>query len=148
MKVSTRVEYGMLALTDIALYAENGSIVSAPEIAERQSISLKYLGQILAQLKQAGLINAQKGLKGGYTLSLPADAILLSDILNALDTSILEEMDTAENNDAHSLRGAINNCLWKKLNRTLNEFAESKTLQDFIQECQDQMSGEWDMYII
>ena len=43
MKVSTRVEYGMLALTDIALYSDNGSSVSAPEIAERQKISQKYL---------------------------------------------------------------------------------------------------------
>ena len=47
MKVSTRVEYGMLALTDIALYSDNGSSVSAPEIAERQNISQKYLEQIL-----------------------------------------------------------------------------------------------------
>ena len=43
MKVSTRVEYGMLALADIAMYAENGSSVSAPDIAERQDISHKYL---------------------------------------------------------------------------------------------------------
>ena len=46
MKVSTRVEYGMLALTDIALYSENGSSVSGPDIAERQNISQKYLEQI------------------------------------------------------------------------------------------------------
>ena len=47
MKVSTKVQYGMLALTDIALYSENGSAVSGPEIAERQDISQKYLEQIL-----------------------------------------------------------------------------------------------------
>ena len=46
MKVSTRVEYGMLALTDIAMYAANGTSVSAPDIAEREGISQKYLEQI------------------------------------------------------------------------------------------------------
>ena len=79
MKVSTRVQYGMLALTDIALYSENGSAVSGPEIAERQDISQKYLEQILTHLKQAGLIRAQKGLRGGYTLARPADQIRLSE---------------------------------------------------------------------
>ena len=76
MRVSTRVEYGMLALTDIALHSENGSTVSGPEIAERQEISQKYLEQILTHLKQAGLIRAQKGLRGGYTLARPADQII------------------------------------------------------------------------
>ena len=97
MRISTRVEYGMLALTDIALYAENGTSVSAPDIAERQNISQKYLEQILTQLRQAGLIRAQKGLGGGYALSREPDKIKLS---------------------------------------------------EFIQECRDRLSGEWDLYII
>ena len=147
MKVSTRVEYGMLALTDIALYSENGSSVSAPDIAERQNISQKYLEQILTHLKQAGLIRAQKGLRGGYALSRPADKIRLSDVLNALDNGILERMNPGQEGD-RSLRGAVNTCLWEKMNRALTEFAESKTLSDFTQECRDQMSGDWDMYII
>ena len=79
MKVSTRVEYGMLALADIAIHSEGGTSVSAPDIAERQDISRKYLEQILTHLRQAGLINAQKGLKGGYPLSRPAGMIRLSD---------------------------------------------------------------------
>ena len=78
MKISTRVEYGILALTDIAMYSECGSSVSAPDIAVRQNISHKYLEQILIHLRQAGLIRAQKGLHGGYTLSRPADRIRLS----------------------------------------------------------------------
>ena len=146
MKFSTRVEYGMLALTDIALNSGEGKSVSGPEIAERQEISQKYLEQILTHLKQAGLIRAQKGLRGGYTLARPADRIRLSEILNALDTSILEDPEPAGNE--HSLRGAVNACLWRKLNRALAEFAESKTLQDFMQECRDRMTGEWDLYVI
>ena len=147
MKVSTRVEYGMLALTDIALYAENGASVSAPDIAERQNISQKYLEQILTHLKQAGLIQARKGLRGGYALARPAESIRLSEVLNALDNGILERMAPAPEGDG-GLRGAVNLCLWEKMNNALNEFAESKTLADFTQECRNQLSGEWDLYII
>ena len=145
MKVSTRVEYGMLALTDIALHSENGSSVSAPDIAERQGISQKYLEQILTHLKQAGLIRAQKGLRGGYALTRPAGKIRLSEILNALDNSILEETDAG---NSRTLRDAVNACLWQKMNRTMIDFAESKTLAEFLTDCRQQLTGEWDLYEI
>ena len=148
MKVSTRVEYGMLALTDIALYSDNGSSVSAPEIAERQKISQKYLEQILTHLKQAGLIRAQKGLRGGYALTRTADKISIAEVLNALDSDILDEMSNTGNEAERNLRNAVNVCLWEEMNRLLIEFVERKTLSDFMQECRNQMSGEWDLYII
>lgn len=147
MKISTKVQYGMLALTDIALYSESGSAVSGPEIAERQDISQKYLEQILTHLKQAGLIHAQKGLRGGYTLARPAAQIRLSEILNALDNSILEETDPAEETDGRSLRSAVNNCVWREMNRSITDFAESRTLSDIMQKCRE-LSGDWDMYVI
>ena len=145
MKVSTRVEYGMLALTDIALHSENGSSVSAPDIAERQGISQKYLEQILTHLKQAGLIRAQKGLRGGYALTRPAGKIRLSEILNALDNSILEETGTG---NSGTLRDAVNACLWRRMNRTMIDFAEGKTLSEFLTDCRQQLTGEWDLYEI
>ena len=146
MKVSTRVEYGMLALADIAIHSGDGTSVSAPDIAERQDISRKYLEQILTHLRQAGLINAQKGLKGGYTLSRPAGSIRLSEVLNALDNSILEETET--DTDGQSLRGAVNACLWQELNRSMTEFAESRTLEALTEECENHLAGSWDMYMI
>ena len=147
MKISTRVEYGVLALTDIALYSEKGSSVSAPDIAEREGISQKYLEQILTQLKQAGLIRAQKGLRGGYALARPAESIRVSDILNALDNSILEPQEAGQSSD-RSLRAAVNTCLWEKMNDTLIRFTENKTLYGLMQECRDRMSEEWDFYSI
>ena len=138
----------MLALTDIALYSENGTSVSAPEIAERQNISHKYLEQILTHLKQAGLIRAQKGLRGGYMLSRPAEQISIADILNALDNSILEEQHASGSTEDRSFRGAVDACLWRKMNCSLIQFAENKALSECVQECRNQMSDEWDLYVI
>ena len=135
----------MLALTDIALHSENGSSVSAPDIAERQGISQKYLEQILTHLKQAGLIRAQKGLRGGDALTRSAGKIRLSEILNALDNSILEKPGTG---NSGTLRDAVNACLWQKMNRTMIDFAESKTLSEFLTDCRQQLTGEWDLYEI
>ncbi len=148
MKISTKVQYGMLALTDIALYSESRSAVSGPDIAERQDISPKYLEQILTHLKQAGLIRAQKGLRGGYRLSRPAEQISIADILNALDNSILEQKPAAECPDEHSLRNVVDACLWGRMNSLLIQFAENRPFSEFVQECRERMQGEWDFYVI
>ena len=138
MKVSTRVEYGLLALTDIALNMENEPIVTAIGISERNGISQKYLEQIMPLLKQAGLLRAQKGIKGGYTLAKPADSIKMSDVLNALDISILAYMEPSGKEDAGELRDIVNTCLWKKMNGYLLDFSENLTFADFVQECKRQ----------
>ena len=147
MKVSTRVEYGMIALVDIAIHSQDGSSVSTLEISRRQNISKKYLEHILLQLKTAGFIKAQKGAGGGYTLSCSAEKVTLSDILNALDGSILEEMEPSSASDGE-LGQAIDLCLWKRINNSLRKYAEGITLAGFAAQCQSRISDDWNMYII
>ncbi len=148
MKVSTKVEYGVLALADIALYSENGQSVSAVEISKRQGISKKYLEQILPLLRQAGLIRAHKGLRGGYTLSCCAESVTLSDILNALDYSILEEMEESSDQREGCLRNAVNACVWTRMNHIMSDYARGLTLSAFVEECRSQGEDGWDLYVI
>ena len=91
MKFTAKAEYGLAALADIAIHSEQGEKATTVEIAQRQNISHKYLEQILLQLRQANLIRASKGQKGGYSLMTPASGIHISDVLNALDSSILAD---------------------------------------------------------
>lgn len=146
MKVSRRVEYGLVALTDIAINCENGESVSAPDIAERQNISHKYLEQILLLLRQAGFVTAQKGLRGGYTLQRSPKEITLSDVLNALDMNILAEMDDKDN--GNNLGSVINDCFWDRINDNLNSYTGSITLSDFADQCRSRVRENWDMYSI
>ena len=146
MRVSTRVEYGLIALTDIVIHSENGSSVSAPEIAQRQKISHKYLEQILLLLRQAGFITAQKGLRGGYTLACSPEEVTLSDVLNALDMNILAEMDSKE--EEGGLRPVINDCFWERINSSLNQYASGVTLEAFAEQCRSQTRENWDLYVI
>ena len=144
MKVSTRVEYGLIALTDIVIHGENGESVSAPDIAKRENISHKYLEHILLLLRQAGVIKAQKGLRGGYALACSPDKITMSDVLNALDKSILDEMDSASTD---GLKNAVNECFWDKINGSLITYTKNLTLGDFANQCRE-AGSKWDMYVI
>ena len=147
MKVSSRVEYGLIALTDIVIHGENGETVSAPEIAERENISHKYLEQILLMLRQAGFITAQKGIRGGYSLACSQEKVSLSDVLNALDSNILADVDDGRR-DETGLYGAVNDCLWDKINESLNRYSGSLKLSDFANQCRSKITSKWDMYVI
>ena len=148
MKVSTRVEYGLIALTDIAMYSENGRAITASDIAGRQHISLKYLEQILMSLKQAGFVRSQKGVGGGYMLSRSAGSIVMSDILNALDGTILADTYTSETDSEEGLRPLVNNCFWDKMNEYLRSFTSNLTLSELISRCNGYSDEKWDMYMI
>ncbi|MBR5421863.1 MAG: Rrf2 family transcriptional regulator [Lachnospiraceae bacterium] len=145
MKVSTRVEYGLIALTDIVIFGEKGTSVSAPEIAQRERIPRKYLEHILLLLRQAGFIEAHKGIRGGYALARAPEEVTLSEVLNALDSGILAEMETPESG---GLRPVLNRCFWGEINERLNSYAENLTLSDFAGRCRDASSADWDLYVI
>ena len=76
MKLSTRGEYGLLALVDLALFS-NGQPLQAKRIAERQGIPKQYLDQLMMDLKKAGLVLSSRGRQGGYQLARPANTITL-----------------------------------------------------------------------
>lgn len=149
MKVSTRVEYGLVALTDIAINSAGGKTVSSSDISVRQNISQKYLEQIIIALRQGGFVKGRKGSQGGYVLSRSAESILLSDILDALDNSILADSceNTAEN--PNDIRSSVNSCLWSKINSNMRRFAREMTLADLIKEYNINLSRSSDyMYYI
>ena len=133
MKISTRVDLGIIALADIAINSNKGVAVSASEIAQRQSISQKYLEQVIVGLRQGGFVKGLKGSRGGYMLSRPADKIYLSEVLNALDNNILA--DTYDAEQENEIRESVNSCLWEKLNGYLRKFTESMPLADLIKQC-------------
>ena len=147
MKVSTRVEYGLVALTDIVIHSDGGRSVSAPDIAQRQKISHKYLEHILLLLRQAGFITAQKGIRGGYVLAVSPEDITLSDVLNALDNNILAGLDT-DGEQGDGLRSVINSLFWEKINSNLSRYTDTLKLSDFAEQCRKSSSGDWDLYVI
>ena len=147
MIVSTKGRYALRVMIDLAEQNSKGK-VPLKEIAERQNISQKYLEQILPLLRQAGLIRAQKGLRGGYSLSRSANVIKLSEVLNALDGSILAGMEVAEDGQGGSLRGVVNECLWESINERIREYAKNRTLGDLLEECRRKAAGSWADYII
>lgn len=129
MRISTKVECGIIALVDIAVNSGNESSVNVVNISKRNGISAKYLEQILPMLRHAHIINSIKGAKGGYTLTRSPNKILLSEIMDAIDNTILGNTAVYYQN---TVSETINEYVWTAMEDKLRELAENTTLSDIV----------------
>ena len=88
MKLSTKGRYGLRAMIDLARYSEKEP-VSIGSVAARQEISERYLEQLVALLKKAGLVKSIRGASGGYVLAKKPSEISVGDILRADRMSVV-----------------------------------------------------------
>ena len=84
MRVSSRGDYGVRALFDLALRFNQGPTQSR-EIAARRNIPEAYLHQVLGALNRAGLVRSTRGPLGGHELTRPPHEISIWDILSVLE---------------------------------------------------------------
>lgn len=86
MKISKRGEYALRALIDIGIAHELGRpLVQIGELAEKENLPIKFLEQILMQLKEGGFIDSKRGKLGGYYLLKPAAQISFGQVIRLID---------------------------------------------------------------
>jgi Rrf2 family protein len=86
MKLSKRGEYALRALIDLGIAAEVGrELLQVTEIAGKEQIPVKFLEQIMQELKLAGIISSRRGKYGGYHLAMPAGDIPIGQVVRLLD---------------------------------------------------------------
>lgn len=86
MKLSKRGEYAFRALIDLGMAHEAGrKMVRLNEIIKKEKIPSAFLEQIFAQLREAGIVDAKRGARGGYFLAQPADTISMGQIVRLID---------------------------------------------------------------
>lgn len=133
MKLSTKGRYAMVALADLAL-ADADERVSLAEIARRQDISLPYLEQLFVKLRRAGLVESVRGPGGGYRLARSADAIRVSDVLEAVEETVsaLQTGAGASGGVSGTKAQSMTNRLWENLSANVYVFLHQTRLSDVI----------------
>ncbi len=130
MRISERVDNAVRAMGELAV--GDGGSVKADAIATRQDISLKYLLDILRDLKRAELVRSKRGPDGGFALSRPAAEISLADVFRAVDGPLADVHD-------ESLRGldyappveALPQ-VWMAIRGSLRRVLETVTVADLV----------------
>jgi Rrf2 family protein len=83
VRLSAKADYALRASLELAAAAD--AHVKAETIARAQSIPLRFLEQILLDLKHAGLVASQRGAEGGYWLARPPEEVALADVIRAVE---------------------------------------------------------------
>jgi Rrf2 family iron-sulfur cluster assembly transcriptional regulator len=87
MKLSTKGRHAITAMMELALRHNKGPVTLA-DISVEQSISVSYLEQLFARLRNHGLVTGMRGPGGGYCLRRPASEITIAEILSAVDDAM------------------------------------------------------------
>ena len=134
MRISTKGRYAIRLMLDIAQHSI-GENVSLKDISKRQGISLKYLEQIVNMLSKAGFLRSQRGSQGGYRLVKKPEEYTIGDVLRITEGE-LAPVSCLEDEENSCPRASV--CptvsFWKGLYDTINEYLDSKTIADLVDE--------------
>ena len=84
MRITAKADYACVAMLELAANYQESQPVRIKTIADAHGIAVRFLVQILLQLKTAGLVTSERGTGGGYKLARPPAQISLADVINAV----------------------------------------------------------------
>ncbi|MBN1594341.1 Rrf2 family transcriptional regulator [candidate division FCPU426 bacterium] len=96
MKLTTRSEYSLLFLLYLLRQHAQGQVfVKLAKFAQKYNIPRKYLEQLANILRQNKYIKSKRGMKGGYALDKPKDAITVAEIIRLMDGALAPTSSTS-----------------------------------------------------
>jgi Rrf2 family protein len=133
VELSSRAEYALLALLEMASFYPQKKPLTVAEITAKQAIPDRYLEQILTNLRRNGVIQSQRGAKGGYILSREPWQITLLEILNAVEGERAEATTSAATSAAPTVEKNLIGEVWQQAKTASQTVLEQYTLADLCQ---------------
>jgi len=146
VQFSSKYEYTLLALLELTIAYPKGEFLHIRQIAALQNIPSRYLEQILATLRNGGLIKSTRGSKGGYILTREPSQITLLDAFNCIEggSGITNFADTS--NQTTKDRKVIQ-AFYLEAYQAVNAVLNKYTLQDLYEQREHQNQVEPMYYI-
>ena len=130
MRLTTKGRYAVTAMLDLALHANNGP-VSLADISGRQEISLSYLEQLFAKLRQNQLVQSVRGPGGGYRLGRSQEAIFVAEIVDAVNESV-DATHCGGQGNCQKGEVCLTHYLWSDLSDQIHQFLSSISLASLV----------------
>ena len=129
MRVSAKTDYALRAAAEIAS-ATGDAPVKGERIAAAQDIPLRFLENILSELRNAGIVESRRGAEGGYLLARPPSEIALADVIRAVDGPLANVGGRRPEQLSYSGSAESYREVWVAVRAGLRTVLESITLAD------------------
>jgi len=129
MRVSAKVDYALRAGAELAAAAADRP-QKGERIAQAQKIPLKFLENILLDLRHAGLVQSQRGAEGGYWLARPPEEISLADVIRAVEGPIANVRGERPEQVEYVAAAEPLRQVWVAVRASLRAVLETVTLAD------------------
>ena len=129
MRISAKTDYALRAAIELASLGTSDP-VKGEAIATAQGIPLRFLENILGDLRNAGVVESRRGVEGGYLLARPANEITLADVIRAVDGPLANVAGTRPNLlEYHGSTEKLRE-IWVGVRAALRSVLEETTLAD------------------
>ena len=128
MRVSAKADYAIRAAAELAS-ADPGP-VKGERVAQAQGIPLKFLENILLELRHHGLVQSQRGADGGYWLARPAEEISLAEVIRAVEGPLANVRGNRPESLAYEGTAEPLRDVWVAVRASLRGVLEQVTLAD------------------
>lgn len=124
MRISAERDYACRALLELALNWPGRKLIQVSTIARKQDIPIKYLEQILIELKNIGMVESVRGKQGGYRLAKNPRKISLGELMRKIGGPLLQMADTA------TKRESVFTAIWKETEESMVKVLDKVNFED------------------
>ena len=128
VQVTAKADYALRAMVELA--GAGTAPVKGERIAQAQSIPLKFLENIMLELKHARLVTTQRGVEGGYRLARPAAQITLADVIRAVDGPLANVRGLGPEELEYRGASVLLRDVWVAVRASLRAVLEAVTVED------------------
>ena len=128
MRISAKADYAVRAAAELAAAGEH--TVKGEVLAQAQGIPLRFLENILAELRHAGLVRSQRGSEGGYTLARTAEEITIADVIRAVEGPLASVRGERPERVEYAGAAEPLQRVWIAVRKNLRDVVEHVTLAD------------------
>jgi Rrf2 family protein len=140
MKLSTKGQYGVKAMVDLAIHYSKEPI-SIKSISERQNISEYYLEQLFSSLRKANLIKSIRGAQGGYILSREPKDITVYELMDVLEGPLKLSV-CLHDGECSNINMCSTRLLWARIKESVEQVTRTTTLQDMVDDYNNLMANK------
>ena len=130
MKVSSKSDYGIRAMIELAHHYGKGRPTQSREIAIRQQIPESYLEQLLTILRRAGFVRSVRGPQGGHALIRDPQGLRVCEIIEAMEGAVMPIDCLDEGSQCTRSGGCAQRDMWEEVRQALLGVLNSTTIAD------------------